>query len=199
MVHGSAQPGKRFGNPASSAAQVAEWLRVFVESGQVFEVRILNAPRAGTVSGYFNDVDKAAKAAAGWSGKAPAVYFTLNPVNPALLARASNRLEERSKSTTSDDHVIGRRWLFIDFDPQRPAGISSNDEEHWLALDRARMCREWLSSSGWPFPVDTDSGNGAHLLYATSLPNDAGATEMLPLLWMAQLSMRHDSAKFTAP
>jgi hypothetical protein len=194
MVHGSAQPGKRSKNDASSAAQVAGWLRVFVESGQVFEVRILNTPRAGTVSGYFDDVDKAAQAAAGWSGKAPAVYFTLNPVNPALLARACNRLEARAKSTTSDDHVTGRHWLFIDFDPQRPAGISSTDEEHRLALDRARMCREWLSSIGWPFPVEADSVVKA-CLAGPSTSNSA----TLPLLWMAQLSMRHDSVRFTAP
>src|SRR5437762_1238129 len=105
--------------------QISEALRTLAEPGQVIELRLLNTPRAATVSGYFNDLDLAAKAAARWSGQAPAVYVTLNPVNPALLARACNRLAERVKTTTSDSNIVGRRWLFIDFDPKRPAGISS--------------------------------------------------------------------------
>src|SRR5262249_25957729 len=40
-------------------------------------------------------------------------------------------------------------------------------------------CRDWLSGMGWPFPVQADSGNGAHLLYAISLPNDDLATDLL--------------------
>src|SRR5262249_9606666 len=47
-------------------AQLAAWLGQFTKPGQVIEVRILNAGRAGTVSGYFDDVDRAAKAAAQW-------------------------------------------------------------------------------------------------------------------------------------
>jgi hypothetical protein len=109
--------------------QVADWLRIFVEPGQVVEVRILNTAKQ-TVSGYFDDMAKAARAALLWSGKAPAVYFTLNKIKPDLLARANNRLVERAKNTTADADVVRRRWLFIDFDPKRPAGISSTEAEH---------------------------------------------------------------------
>ena len=58
-------------------------LAVLVEPDATFELRVPKAPRAGTVSGYFDDLAAAAKAAA-WSGKAPGVYFTINPVNSAL-------------------------------------------------------------------------------------------------------------------
>ncbi len=179
MLHGSGTSDKHSQNSTCSAAQIAEWLRVFIEEGQLFEMRIMNTPRGGTVSGYFDDRFKAVPAAIKWSGKAPGVYFTLNPINSALLARANNRLVERVKHTTSDDDVVGRHWLFLDFDPRRPSGISSTDTEHQAALDRARTCRDWLSGIGWPFPVEADSGNGAHLLYAISLPNDAGATDLV--------------------
>src|SRR5262245_21735676 len=54
---------------AADSAQIAAWLCHFVEPGQVAEVRILNAGRAGTVSGYFDDLVKAAAGAAAWSGK----------------------------------------------------------------------------------------------------------------------------------
>lgn len=67
---------------AATKVAVADALRVLTEPGQVVELRILNAPRVGTVSGYFDDPEKLADAAARWSGKAPAVYVTPNPVNP---------------------------------------------------------------------------------------------------------------------
>src|SRR5438552_1828195 len=124
-------------------SDIAAALRCILTPGQVTELRVLNTPR-GTVSGYFNDIDKLATAAGQWSGKAPGVYATLNPVNPALLARASNRLLEYAKHTTSDSDIVQRRWLPLDFDPVRPAGISSTDAEHEAALARARECVAWL-------------------------------------------------------
>ena len=74
------------------------------------------------------------------------VYVTLNPVNPALLARASNRLRTvgRNDALTSDADITKRRWLPIDLDPVRPSGISSTDQEHLLAVERAFQVRETL-------------------------------------------------------
>jgi hypothetical protein len=163
----------------SDATAVRDALRLLVAPGAVVELRVLNTPRAGTVSGYFNDLDKLAHAAAQWSGNAPAVYFTLNPVNPALLARASNRVAERAKSTTGDRDILRRRWFFIDFDPRRPAGISATDAEHQAALERSQHCRDWLGSMGWPSPVEADSGNGGHLDYLIDLPNDEASAALL--------------------
>jgi len=140
--------------------------------GTVAELRVLDTGRTGTVSGYFDDPDAMSDAAVRWSGQAPGVYTTLNPCVPALLARAANRLEERAKQTTSDADILRRDWLPIDFDPVRPAGISSTDAEHTMALQRAETCRAWFHALGWPAPVLADSGNGAHLLYRIDLEND---------------------------
>jgi len=140
------------------------------EEGQVVEVRILNAPH--TLSGYYNDFAKMAADALAYSGKG-AVYATLNPANPALMARAANRLQAKPKSTTTDADILCRRWLPIDFDPVRPADISSTDTEHEAALARARACRAHLRQEGWPEPILADSGNGAHLLFRIDLPNNA--------------------------
>jgi hypothetical protein len=160
-------------------AVVAATLRAFMAPGDVFEVRVLKAGRAGTVSGYFNDVDKAAQAAAQWSGRAPGVYFTANPVNPALLARVNNRLQERAEQTTTDRDVRRRRKLLLDFDPVRPAGISATEEEHAAALAVARDCRDWLTANGWPLPIVGDSGNGGHMNYLIDLPNDDAARDLV--------------------
>lgn len=162
----------------TAIAEIKQALSVLFRPGDVIEVRALNTPQ-GTISGYFNDFDLLAKAAAGLSGKVPAVYVTLNPVNPALLARRANKLVGRVKETTSDADILCRRWLPLDFDPVRPSGISSTDEEHEMALERAKQVREWLRGLGWPDSILADSGNGAHLLYRIDLPNDEHSRHLL--------------------
>jgi hypothetical protein len=146
--------------------------------GDVVELRIPDAPRKGTVAGYFDDWEKLAKAAALFSGKAPSVYITLNPVNPALLARCANRVQEFVKQGTGaqDADIVHRRWLLVDFDPVRPAHISSNEEEHLHSLDVARAAYRKLCEMGWRGILAADSGNGAHLLVPVDLPNDEAST-----------------------
>jgi hypothetical protein len=126
-----------------------------------------------TVSGYFDTREVFAREAAKLDGWGYAVYVTLNEVDPTLLARAVNRARKvYRQSTTSDPDIVRRRWLPLDFDPVRPAGVSSTDEEKWAALLRAREVRDYLVGNGWPEPVVGDSGNGSHLLYRVDLPND---------------------------
>src|SRR5260370_40769482 len=98
--------------------------------GQVNEVRIPRAGRSGTISCYFDDPGKIADTIARFDGNVPGIYITLNPCNPALLARAANRMRERAEITTGDLDILRREWLLIDCDPKRPAGISSTDKEH---------------------------------------------------------------------
>ena len=116
----------------------AESLGLLIEPGSVAELRIPNAGPKHTISGYFNDIAKMAATAERLSGRVPGVYFTLNPVVPALLARANNRVIENARSTTADGEIVKRRWLPIDFDALRPSGISSTEAEHDAALDMAR-------------------------------------------------------------
>src|SRR5262249_53515966 len=132
-----------------------------------------------TDSGYFSDTEKLAKAAISYDGRAEGLYFTVNPVNPALLARANNRVNQYAEHTTSDHDILKRLNLPIDFDPVRPAGISSTDVERQAALVRAWACRLWLSAQGWPEPVFASSGNGAHLIYPIDLPNDDENTTLI--------------------
>lgn len=155
----------------ATPSEIRRALQLLLEPEQVAELRVLNT-RRGTVSGYFNNLGKLAPPAANLSGQAPGVYVTLNPINPDLLARANNRVREYVKETTSDADILARRWLPIDLDAVRPAGISSTSLEHEAALDKARHVREHLRANGWPEPIYADSGNGAHLLYRVNLAND---------------------------
>ncbi|MES2463824.1 MAG: hypothetical protein V4671_24915, partial [Armatimonadota bacterium] len=147
--------------------------------GDVVELRVLNT-RKHTVSGYFDDWNKLADAAQKWSGNADSVYITLNPVQPELLARAANRTIEFAKHTTSDLDIKTLRWLLVDFDPKRPAGISSSEAEHQAALNAARTCLNYLTDTmSWPEVVAASSGNGAHLLVPIELPNTPESTTLL--------------------
>ena len=89
-------------------------LRLILATGQVTELTALEAttattpePRAESV-GYFNDPAKLA-AEVGKIATAKGIYFTPNPVKPALLAQAQNRLKDAGKSETSSDKDIIRR------------------------------------------------------------------------------------------
>jgi len=160
-------------------SEILKTCQALFAPGQVAELRALDAVtrewrRPHTVSGYFDDWEKLAAAATGI--RARGVYVTLNPVNPALLARANNRLRDMQAGdpSTADSDIIGRRWLPVDCDPVRPSGISATDAEHDLALARAREMRAYLQAQGWPESLLADSGNGAHLLYRVELPADDG-------------------------
>jgi hypothetical protein len=169
-------------------------IAALVAPGQVVEVRIPNAGKDRTVSGYYDDPNKLADCIQQWSGKpgVDAVYYTLNPVAPALLARAANRAKTRAQHTTTDKDVVRRAWLLIDVDPVRPAGISSSEPEKVLAHSMARAVCDYLESVGWPAPLVADSGNGYHLLYRIDLPNEEKSTALLRSCLEA-LAARFDS------
>jgi DNA-directed RNA polymerase specialized sigma24 family protein len=166
---------------AAGTDTAGDFLRLLHEPGKVFEVRIPRChDRPGSTfvsvaSGYFDDVDAAAKsiAALDAQGRCEGIYVTLNPCNPALLARSTNRVKERARATTTDDDILGRRWMLVDCDPRRPSGISSTDAELQAAIERARRIRDALTDL--PAPIVAMSGNGAHLLYRVDLPRDDGA------------------------
>ena len=151
------------------------------QAGDVREVRILGAADRSnrTDSGYFDSLDKLAEAVAVGPYLTSKVYATVNPVKPELLARSANRMTAYAKQTSTDQDVLCRRFLPMDFDPSRLAGISSTDAEHDATLRAARDVREWLRGQGWPEPILADSGNGAHLLYGVDLPNDTASKELI--------------------
>jgi hypothetical protein len=138
-------------------AEIQRGAELLMESGQVYEIRIPKAGRNGTISGYFDDPAKIAKAVAPLDGNVSGIYITLNPCKPALLARAANRLRERAEITTSDADILGRNRLLIDCDPKKPAGISATDEEHARAISVACGIWDELRLAGWPDPVVADN------------------------------------------
>jgi len=162
--------------------QLRDAVALLAGAGQVVEVRAL--ADLNTHSGYFNDYEALMRQveALGTDSTIQGIYITLNEVNPALFSRRANRIKMRlgkKDSSTGDADIVRRRWLPIDIDPLRPSGVSSTDEEHTLALNKADEIARWIAALGFPEPIRADSGNGAHLLYRIDLPNDDAATALV--------------------
>ena len=162
--------------------QLRDAVALLAGAGQVVEVRAL--ADLNTHSGYFNDYEALVRQveALGTDSTIQGIYITLNEVNPALFSRRANRIKMRlgkKDSSTGDADILRRRWLPIDIDPLRPSGVSSTDEEHTLALNKADEIARWIAGLGFPEPIRADSGNGAHLLYRVDLPNDETATTLV--------------------
>lgn len=163
---------------AFDAPAIREALKVLFEPGLVFEVRVLESVDrtfSRDLCGFFDDADAVVEAVANVAHTAMGVYVTMNPLEPALLARMSNRLGPARKGRSAgDQHVQRRRWLLVDLDPERVAGVSSTEAELLAARSLADAIMDELGSGGWPAPVLACSGNGWHLLYAVDLPADDG-------------------------
>lgn len=142
-----------------------------------FEVRILHTKKS-TLSGYFNDSTNLLKAVNQYDGKYN-IFFTLNSVIPDVVSRSKNHFTEWSKNTTTDKEIIQRDWILIDLDPERPAGISSTDEELSYAKELAEKVENFLDEQGFSQPVKCMSGNGYHLLYPISLENTPENTTLI--------------------
>jgi hypothetical protein len=170
--------GSLLEEPGEKSREIQKAVEVLFDPGNVVEVRAFKGRE--TVSGYFDDHTVLTSEAGKLESWGYAVYVTLNEVDPALLARASNRARKVYKEpTTSDGDIVRRRWLPLDFDPLRPSGVSATDAEKKVARQRAVEVREFLRGLEWPKPVVGDSGNGYHLLYRIDLPNDRESLELV--------------------
>ncbi|MCX5742213.1 MAG: YfjI family protein [Proteobacteria bacterium] len=187
-----------YDDTAPGPATMRRWVDVLFATARsagmdnpVVELRALEVPSGErpdgspylhTYSGNFDDIDKLVQQAIhlGDAMHAPGVYVTVNPVRPELLARANNVAPRaRRGQSTTDAEIVKRLWILIDLDPVRPSGISSTDEEHLAACERARTIVAWLREHGWPDAVSADSGNGAHVLFRIDLDNNAASLALI--------------------
>jgi hypothetical protein len=160
--------------PSIQDAQDA--IRVLFKPGQVVELRAFGTrgkkvKKKFILSGYYNDHDRMAEDVIRMSNTpgVSGVFWSIQKIDSALLARSPNRFIEGPEATTSDVDVKDYVWLPIDIDPVRAAGISSTDAEK----QAAREVLEKVVSFFKDFVVtaiEADSGNGYHALVAVELP-----------------------------
>ncbi len=187
--------------PTDPDAIGASW-DAMTEPGHVYEVRVLTKGRAGplglrgTPSGYFTDRHAYIDAVRAIRGDdATGVYLTMNPVDPALLTRAPNRLATRAITATRDEAITARRRFLIDIDAANGADESATDDERTTALARRDEIHTFLQEVlGWgPAHVVTSSGNGGGLIFAIDLPNDEQARHLI------KRALQALHARFTTP
>lgn len=153
-------------------AELERAFSAFIAPGQVFEVRLLHHNKKRVDAGYFDNPSSAATAIAALQDQYAGIYYTPNPVAPDLAARSYNRISSWAALTTMDEHILSRKWLLIDIDPDRPSGISSTQQELEAAFKVATTIAGMLEFEyGWRRPFINISGNGAHALYPMDEPN----------------------------
>ena len=170
-----------FPSPRPDTAGILSALSALYDSPDVIELRAIYKGKKRTDAGYFDFEHRQdlADAAAKLNATGAAVYVNLNPIDPQLLSRYSNRIEPYASATATDANVILRRWMLIDFDPIRPKDTSASEDQLEAALQRARACAKLLKAEGWPEPIAAISGNGWHLLYPLNLPNDSESRDLV--------------------
>jgi len=141
-------------------------------AGELFEIRIVPTAKNQKVrSGYFYSADEAVENLKKMDLKKSNVYITLGAIKPELFGREQSNKFVQGATTTSDNDIVGYRWLLVDLDPKRSSGISSSEEELKASFDLAKRVYEHLKDLGFGEPVKAVSGNGSHLLYKIQLAN----------------------------
>lgn len=155
-----------------------QWWEIFVGDGNVVEIRILGRYQ---YSGYFKSLDNLIGTIQPFANMDDEqCYFTLNQVNEACYGRQQcEKFVKSPKATTTDNDIVSRKFILIDFDPKRATGVNSTDDEFELAHKKAQSVFSYLRKCGFSEPIICKSGNGWHLIYKVDLPNDQETTEII--------------------
>jgi hypothetical protein len=110
--------------------QIYKWWAIFQNNGsKLCEVRCLDGKK--TYSGYYHNIENLIRDVAPLSDRPNMqIYFVLNTINKDCYDRQQQeRMIENPKNTTTDADILGRNFILLDFDPKRPAGVGSTDDQ----------------------------------------------------------------------
>lgn len=124
-----------------------------------FELRFLKWHKYGIHSGYYTDVEKAYVDIKDY-WHTYTCYFSLQEIDPSIVARRYNCLEKTTTVTTDAD-IESYRYLHVDVDPKRKSGIQANKKEVHQAMERMKQIMKFLKEQ-YEFvdPILVFSGNG---------------------------------------
>ena len=177
-----------------NAQEVRKAIAILQSPGDVFEVRAIGTAKKDILSGYFRDAETLLKAFDTIDMRRRNVYITLGKVKDECFARSQSECFLKSPQTSSDTEIVSCRWLFVDLDPVRTAGISSSDTELEDAKALSKVVLQYMQNLGFEKPVIAASGNGFHLLYRIDVLNDEAGRALIAKC-LKVLSMLFDSDK----
>lgn len=128
----------------------------------LMEMRIISQDKKVLKIVKSYDISELTQIAISYNGYAN-VYMSLNPVKGEI---------ENDNRAITDNQIEKRNWLMIDIDP---VGDSSLQE----IQDHSIVIKELLSNMGWNLPYEFSTGNGVHLLYPISLPNNEESNQLI--------------------
>ena len=160
-------------------AEVTKAIALLQEPGSVFEVRAIGTAKKDILSGYFMDADTLLLAFDKIEMRQRNIYITLGKVKEECFARAQSERFLKSAQSSSDTDIEKYRWLFVDLDPVRSAGISSSDQELQYAEELFEKVSAYMDDIGFQKPITALSGNGYHLLYRIDINNDAAGQALV--------------------
>lgn len=166
---------EQFINPA----EVRKAIKTLQDPGDVFEVRAIGTAKKDILSGYFRDAETLLKAFDTIDLRQRNIYITLGKVKDECFARSQSERFLKSPQTSSDTEIVGYRWLFVDLDPVRTAGISSSNAELKDAEELSHTVLQYMRDLGFESPVIAASGNGYHLLYRIDILNDKAGRALI--------------------
>lgn len=161
--------------------QIYKWCDIFGKSGSLVEVRVIDS-KGKIYSGYFKSVDAIINAIRPYDRMHVQIYFTLNEINDGCYSRVQHDkiIPVSSKEPTTGDNDIDRRkFVLIDLDPKRPAGVSSTNAELELAHRLAVVVYRFLITQGFSEPIICKSGNGYHIVIPCDMKSDDESKDVI--------------------
>ena len=153
--------------------QLYTWWRLFQDNGREFcEIRCLDGQR--TYSGYYRNIENIIRDIEPLSERPNMqMYFVMNKISEDCYERPQcERMIEKPKNTTTDQNIEGRKWIMLDFDTDRAAGVGSTDQQWQEARAVALKVYDFLKAQGFYDPIVTHSGNGVHIYIRVNLANN---------------------------
>ena len=151
--------------------QIYRWWHIFKNDHELVEIRCVG--NKGTFSGYYKNIENLIRDVNLHDDCN--VYFTVNDINDACHGRPQcEQMIHSPKNTTNDEEIIGRSFIYIDFDSAKGwtdgkkngiSNVNSTDEEKELAHQKALEVYRYLKGEGFNEPIINDSANGFHAYY----------------------------------
>jgi hypothetical protein len=173
--------------------QIYKWWKIFQGNGEkLCEIRCLDGQK--TYSGYYHSLENVIRDIEPLSERPNMqIYFVLNTIIRDNYDRVQKEhMIEKPKNTTNDADIEGRNFILLDFDPERPSGVGSTDEQLKLAHETAKSVYTFLTDQGIGSIIVCKSGNGVHLLIPVSLANTPENTKLVERFLKA-ISMLFDT------
>lgn len=164
---------------ALSKEEIYKWWHVFKNDNELVEIRSFGSKN---ISGYFKNIENLVVGVEWIEANYPnnQIYFTLNQIDESCYSREQcERMVVNPKCTTNDLNVTRQKWVLVDLDCKRAAGVSSSNEEFEAAHHLAVKIYKFLMDSGFYEPVVAVSGNGYHIDIPCDIPTSAQLSDDL--------------------